>query len=305
MFFLTRLILVFSFFYFSSCSKEPTSNSSTPTAIVSVSPYNTFVSSIAGDTVNVKVAVPANYNPHLFEPTPKHMENFQKASIWFGIGEPFEKNLLKTLQSQNPSLVVVDLSESLPADLYIEDAHGHSHNHHDHHSHHQEEIDRHFWMSPKLALIQSEMIAKKLCELFPENKQLYLQNLDSLKKEFHKIDTQLKKTLEPCKGQAIIVSHPSLGYFCHDYNIIQLSIECEGKTPLPADIKKILLYSKEHSILCVFTQEQFDNKGAIAMAKELKLPIYSINPNDPDYFKLLETLSNEIAHSKELIHEQP
>lgn len=280
----------------SSCSKSPSSPSKKPMVIVSVSPYDTFVKGIAEDTLDVRVAVPANYNPHLFEPTLKQIDGFQHANIWFGIGEPFEKTLLSSLKSYNKHLTTIDLSEGIDLQsFHEEDLFSSCGAHHDHH---HEGIDRHFWMSPSLSSFQTEMITEHLITLFPQHKDLYKANLIKMKEKFRILNDNLRTLLNASKDHAIIVSHPSLGYFCSDYHLIQISIECEGKTPLPGDLKKILSLSETLTVSCVFTQEQFDNKGAIILAKRLNLPIYSINPNNPNYFDNLETLAKHISESK-------
>lgn len=288
----TFLFLLCSFtFLFFACSKKTTTFSNKPLVIVSVSPYETFVRQIAGDTLEVKAAVPANFNAHLFEATPRQIQGFEKASLWFGIGEPFEKNLVQSLKSYNKNLITVDLSHLHDLDHY---AHEHSHSACSHGHHHDEGMDRHFYSSPKLALEQSRMILKTLVKLYPNNKDLYQENFLKLEKDFKQLIDETTKLLAPCKGKAIIVSHPSLGYFCQDYHLIQLSLECEGKTPLPEDLTKTLSLSKSHPVLCVFGLEQFDNKGAVAISDHLKLPLYIININNPDYFK-------NIKHIAELI----
>jgi zinc transport system substrate-binding protein len=296
--YLIYLFIFISLGFTAACSKKSPSSEKNPLVIVSVSPYDTFVKSIAGDTLDVRVAVPANYNPHLFEPTPKQMEGFQRATIWFGIGEPFEETILRSLKSYDNRLVSVDLSESIPFQSYEEEdltinSCGASHHHH-----HDEGVDRHFWMSPYLSSLQVEKITEALIKLFPQHTELYKKNLTQLQKNLEILDKETFHALERFQDHAIIVSHPSLGYFCKDYHLIQISIECEGKTPLPSDLKKILSLSEKYPVLCVFTQEQFDNKGALTIAKRLNLPVYSINPNDPNYFDNIKALAKDISQTK-------
>jgi zinc transport system substrate-binding protein len=283
-----------------SCSKKNSTPSSLskPLVIASLSPYDTFIKDIAGDTVTVKVAVPPNYNAHVFEPTPQHLANFHQASLWFGIGEPFESILLKALTQHNRELITVDLSQNIPLrhDASTCSA-AHSHSLHSALSS-DESIDRHFWMSPHIAWLQVLVIAETLIHTFPEHTALYQKNLEIFREKLHNVDADLHHLLHPYKGQAIIISHPSLGYFCQDYDLVQISIECEGKNPLPADLYKVISLAKEHRALCVFTQEQFDNKGALMMAKKLNLPVYNINPNLPEYFNNLTTIAKNITQSK-------
>lgn len=280
----------------SSCSKpKPPLNTKQPLVIVSVSPYETFVQRIAQDTVIVKAAVPANFNSHLFEATPKQIEGFEHASVFLGIGEPFEKNLLQALQSYNKNILAVDLGHLHGLRSYKETSHGSCSHQHGDHSH--EGIDKHFWSSPKLALEQSRLILKSLVKAFPEHQQLYETNFKSLETDFNVLMKDLSAQLNSSKGKAIIISHPSLGYFCQDYGLVQLALECEGKTPLPEDLTKTLSFSKTHPVLCVFGLEQFDNRGALALSQHLKLPLYIININAPEYFSNFRHIAKLIAEN--------
>jgi zinc transport system substrate-binding protein len=286
------LLLCSCTFLFFACSKKSTTISSKPLVIVSVSPYETFVRKIAGDTLEVKAAVPANFNAHLFEATPHQIQGFERASVWFGIGEPFEKNLVQSLKSYNKNLIAVDLSHLHGLSNYT---HEHSHGSCSHSHHHDEGLDRHFYSSPKLALEQSRIILNALVKLYPENKDLYQANFLKLEREFEELIDSIAELLDSSKGKAIILSHPALGYFCQDYHLIQLALECEGKTPLPEDLTKTLSLSKSHPVLCVFGLEQFDNKGALAISEHLKLPLYIINVNNPDYFKNMKHIASLIV----------
>ena len=264
-----------------------------PLVLVSVSPYDEFVRRIAGSTVEVKAAVPANFNAHLFEATPKQIAGFEHAVLWMGVGEPFEKNLVQALQSYNKNLKTIDLGNLPHLHQYASDASTHSCSH-DHGHHDDEGIDKHFYSSPHLALEQARLILAALEKAFPHHAKLYKTNFSILEKEFQDLIASTHQLLAPCKGKAIIISHPSLGYFCHDYHLLQLALECEGKTPLPEDLVSTLSFAKTHKVLCVFGLEQFDNKGALAISNHLQLPLYIINLNDPDYF-------NNILHIAKLI----
>lgn len=287
-FFLLSLVLGLS----CSCSKKTSSEKAKPLIVVSVSPYDSFIKKISGDFFNVQAAVPPNFNSHLFEPTPSQIQGFDQAVMWFGISEPFEKKLLLSLKSHNPNLIAVDLSA-----IALHDKNAHSHqigtqgcSHHDH-----EGEDRHYWTDPMIALEQCGMILKALNDRFPEKKEMFERNYQTLKNEFISLDQSCKRILGSVKGSAIIISHPSLGYFCQRYDLIQLALECEGKTPLPEDLTKILQFSKQHPVRCVFAVEQFDNRGAISVSDYLKLSLYTINTNAPGYFENFKNIANDIA----------
>ncbi len=262
-----------------------------PTVLVTVAPYAYFVERIAGGTVHVQTLVPQGMNLHIYEPSPKSVESSSRSVVWFRIEEPFEKKIAAALKERNPSIKFVNLQEGLDL-ITADDAIGLTPcDGHDH----PEGTDLHTWLSVKMALKQAQKIADILIALFPEHKELYQTNFNDLVRDMQKLDKKLTAKLTPFKGDAILVSHPSLGYFCRDYGLIQLSVECDGKDPRPKDVERILQSAENYTIRCALLQQGFNNRGATLIAKKLQLPIYRIDPYARDYLKNMEQLARYIA----------
>lgn len=293
--------LIFCFFVFllplaatTQESKVQAAQSSVPSVLVSLAPYAYLVKKISNDTVSVHTLIPLNADPHLFEPTPKQIEDVSRTRLWFRVGEPFEKKLLTVLKQRTPSLKDVPLWESVPSLLPTHECH---HSEDSHHCHHHEDKDLHIWLSPKLVIEQARAIAKALIEFVPEHKQLYETNLRQLVKDLEALDLEIATTLAPLKGQAILVSHPALGYFCKEYGLIQLSIETEGKDPLPQAVAQTVEAAKTLHVRRVFAQAQHNNKGAQLIAKQLALPLHTIDPYSADVIENMRALALLIADS--------
>ena len=207
-----------------SCGK-PAPAVEKPRVLVSVPAHQYFVEKIGGDTLSVHPLVPAGANPHIFEPTPREVEKTQGAALWFTVGESFESKILKVLKERNSSLLAVSMCEGL--DLIGGTCSCHSY-------------DRHIWLSPKQSKLQAQTIAASLIQAFPAHEGLYKHNLNGLLSELEALDLKLTAMLQPLKGETLLVSHPAFGYFCKDYGLRQISVEHEGKDPLPQHIASIL-----------------------------------------------------------------
>ena len=251
-----------------------------PNVLVTTAPYATFVQRIAGDLIKVDVLVPPGTNPHIYEPTPKQVQKILGVHIWFRLGESIEARVFDAMKERNPELIAVDLTKGF--DLQEEAGEG---------------FDRHLWMSPKLAMQQAKIIAQTLQEAYPEHKETFDQGLDSLLADLSQLDQELAKELMPIKGQAMLVSHPAFGYFCEEFGLQQLSVEFEGKDPLPQDIARMLDAARQNTVRSVFILPEYNNKGAILIAEELHLPIYEIDPYSKDYFETMRKLGNLLAQS--------
>ena len=282
-----NFIYLLSLMFFLSCNQ--TEKQKGPSVLVTLPPYAYFAEKIAGGAVHVEILVPPGTNPHVYEPNPKQVGDLLGVSLWFRIGELVETKLLGTLKEHNPQMVAIDLSEGI---TLIEETHSHDHHHGD------EGKDRHIWLSPKLAEIQARSMAAALTKAFPEHTEQFQSGLKKLVSELQELDAEIGRQLESLKGEAILVSHPAFGYFCQEFGLKQISIECEGKDPLPRHIEHILHEAKKLQIRDIFTQVQYNNKSAILIGKKLKIPTHEVDPYALDYSSNLLHITELIAHEK-------
>ncbi len=273
-------------------SCQPTPDRPTkPTVLVSIVPYASFVQEIAGDSVQIELLVPKGADPHTYEPSPKQVQAAHHAKIWLRIGDPFEEKILKVLQSERTAPRTVQMWEGLPL-LPLEE---HAHCSHCHDHAHDDALDKHVWLSARLAKIQAQHIKEVLCELMPENRTRFENNFALFSAKLDQLDKEISRQLLPFKGRTVLFSHPAFGYFCHDYGLVQLSIEDEGKETLPHKIAATLREAEKQRIRCVITQGQYSPKAAELVAEKLQLPIFPIDPYAGDYFENLRQLANAIA----------
>lgn len=279
-----RFLVVF-FCILAACGRTPLKNEAAkPLALVSVAPYRTFVERIAGDWLEVKTVVPSGSDAHSFELTPREAEQLRRAKVWFRIGEPFEKRAL-TLLEQTP-VRLVDLREGI--ELMEEEGL---------HCHHcgMDHLDRHIWMSPKLAKVQAAAIARALSEMYPERAEVFAANLAQLESDLDGLHAEIQAILAPVVDRTFLVSHPSFGYFCRDYDLTQLSVEFEGKDPRPQHLEEILEQARLGHAEVAFALPQYNNKGAQLIAEELRLPVRMVNPYSADYFETMRLFAHLIA----------
>lgn len=286
-----QVFLVFLLFLFGACSKKesPAKPHHLPSILVTIPPYAFFAEKIAHGTIEIHTLVPPNTNLHVYEPSPKSVEQSIAARAWFRIDEPIEQQLLTALQQRNPKMQIINLQENLPllkGDGAIELAPCVSHHH---------DRDLHTWLSPSLALKQTEVIAAVLIDLFPEHAALYRENWNDLRDELIALERDLSQQLTPFKGSALLVSHAAFGYFCKEFGLLQLSIECGGKDPRPRDVEAILNRADAYQLRCVFLQKGFNNKGAELIGKKLDLPQFQVDPYARDYFNNMRQIAGYIS----------
>ena len=226
-----------------------------------------MVEAIAGDAVSVKSFIQATDNPHTFSPTPRLLDQVQKASLWIGIGEPYEDRL--------HAFHVRELDLSKNVNLLNN--------------------DRHIWMSLRLVIPQVELIAQTLGELFPEHAFEFKTNANKYIRKLKALDTLVTGSLKQFNGQALLVSHPAFYYFCYDYHLLEIPLEHQGKDPLPRQTADILQMAEATTFRCAFAVPQGSEKGIRLVAKQLGIPLYDFNPLAPDYLQNMQQLAQMIA----------
>lgn len=276
-------------FLFASCSRrENNPEKEVPTALCTISPYPSLISQIAGAAIKVETLIPPGVNMHAWEPSPKEVEQASKALIWFQIREPIEHKLEKSLKEKNPNILLVDLQQSIPlmgdeaTDLSPPCGHAH------------DGLDLHTWMNPLHVASQVNSIYRSLSSLLSDPNGAMKTRAKELTDSLQELDRKTQASLAPYKGQAILASHPAFGYFCQKYELVQLAVECEGKDPRPQDLSSLLKKASQFNIRVVLIQQGFDNRGARLIAKHLNIPIVEIDTFDPDYPRMIQTLTEAI-----------
>lgn len=289
-----RLVAVFTTFFLMGCSSGGTPVKETPNVVVSIPPYTSLVKAIVGNTMTVDSALGANFDPHTAEVTPSQMKMVQNADLFIGIGEEYEGKLLSAIREGTKEVRILEMDERIPLLSYSQDTNfvdacqdinlplGGS-------------KDLHIWLGPKRLIPQVQVMIEVLSQIKPHNQSIYEHNGEVLIERIKDLDRRLYEKLRPFEKRAIIVSHASLGYFCYDYNLIQIAVECEGKSPLPQNVSRVYDLARHSDVICAFTASQFNNKGAELVAKELKLRVIPFDPLSEDILETLQEIGNMIA----------
>lgn len=256
--------------------------------LVTVSPFKFFVEKIAGNSVKVEVLVPPGASSHTYEPAPKQVLAAGNTDIWFRIGEPFETRVLDSFKAHNKRLQIVDLRQGLDMINYGKN---------DDHKHccHTSGQDLHIWLSPQMAKIEAQTIHQALVKTYPEHKELYDNNLKDFLQELDELNRYITVKLSNLKTRLILVSHPAYAYFCRDYNLVQLSIEFEGRDPTPKQLTEVMAKARQARIDKVFIQMQYPSKGARLIAKEIGARVIELDPYSEHYMDSMRRIADSIA----------
>lgn len=286
--FIGLLLIPLVFIFISGCNNEVKTTADIKERIVvavSIIPQKAFVEAVCGDLVDVVAMIPPGNSPHNYEPTPREIQKFNQASIYFAIGVPTEEGNIIPNAKEIKSLKIVKLHEDV-AKIYPEIKDG------------SEGRDPHIWLSPKRVKIMVESIAHEMSELDPENKIIYEENAKAYIEKLSNLDLKIKVVLENVENRKIIVFHPAFGYLAEDYGIQMYALEEEGKEATIQHMFDMIDLAKKENIKVIFYQAEDAGRQAQSFAEEIGGKTILLDPLAVDY---LGNLSDMVATMAEVM----
>ena len=264
---------------------------------VSIGPHLDFCRQIGGNRVSVQLLLPPGKSPGTYAPTPQQMQKLSRSQLFFKVGLPFEKVLLKKIKALSKHPQIIDTQAGIILQPMPD---GHFNNSqtspHDHH-HQPTDLDPHSWLDPRLALKQATTICAALSHIDPEGTELYSVNLNSLKEKLQALHENLTSTLAPLAGSTIFVYHPAFAYFARAYNLHQLAVEIEGKRPKAKELTKFIKKARQEGARVIFVQPQFDQKSARKIADELNCAVIPLDPLAQNYCANLSFIGETVRNN--------
>jgi len=256
-------------------------------------PQKYFVERIADTIVNVEVMVPPGASPATYEPTARQLQMFSKAKLYFSLGLlNFEKTILKKVADQNSSVRVIYHAPNLNL---IEGRCDHSHERHSH----AHVYDPHVWLSPAEVSAMKADILAALSEQFPEYSSEFANNASKFQKDIDSLSSYISHSLSSHKGAKIFIFHPALTYFVRDYNLVQVSLEEEGKSPSAKHLKKVMEQARNEGAKTIFIQKEFDVNTAKTAAADIGGEIVVINPLEANWLSNMYSITDEVKKALE------
>jgi zinc transport system substrate-binding protein len=261
----------------------------------SVLPQKEFVDAVGGDKVQTVIMVPPGADPHTYEPKASQLQQMANAGMYVQVGSgiEFEISWMDKIKSFNQNMHIINGSKGINLIKSSEDEHSTENSSNHDGGHGDSESDPHVWVSPVNAMIMVENIYQGLVKIDPKNKEYYLINKENYLKKLRQLDKNITSELSDKKRTKILVYHPSWGYFCQEYGLIQIAIEKEGKDPTPKGMAVLVNQAKKDNIKVIFISPQYNTRSAEVIASEIGGKVVSIDELAPDYLNNM----NHVAQS--------
>ena len=150
--------------------------------------------------------------------------------------------------------------------------------HHEEEHHHEE--NAHIWVSIEMYKNQVKNIAKDLCRLDPENKEIYQKNESEYLKKLKSLQEEMKMVLKNIKQKDIVTFHEAFSFFAEEFDLhVVAVIEREpGTNPSAGELAKIIDTIKKTNATAIFVEPQYEASTAEVIARETKKPVYTLDP---------------------------
>ena len=149
-------------------------------------------------------------------------------------------------------------------------------------------------MSPKAIKTICYNIYTAIKEIIPSDSLIYKNNYNRFLDELNSLDREISNSLSELNNRKFFIYHPALTYYARDYELIQISVEQEGKVPSPYHLKQLINLAEKENIKTIFIQEQFDIENAELLAHEIEGNIIKINPLDEDLLNQIIYITSQL-----------
>ena len=169
---------------------------------------------------------------------------------------------------------VIDASEGI--DLLCGEEHEEEHHHED--GHHHEE-DPHIWLAPENAKIMARNISDGLSTRYPQYKQTFESNLDSLLNDLTALQEYGEDTLSKLKCRDLITFHDGFSYFAQsfDLTIVKAVEEESGSEASARELIEMITLVEENALPAIFTETSGSTSAAGIIARETGCGQYTLD----------------------------
>jgi zinc transport system substrate-binding protein len=264
------ILLILCLVVFSCGKKEVSQRKGKLRIVTSLFPLYDFARSIGSDKAEITLLLPPGVESHTFEPKPSDIITINNADIFVytnKVMEPWVADLLKSINS--PNLVKVDSSVGinfLKGSDEGEDLHG---------------VDPHIWLDFDNAKKMADNICNAMAAKDPNNKDYYTSNLNNLKSNLDKLDSEYRTGLADCKYKTVIdAGHVAFGYLAKRYNLTFITA-FQGFTPdtepTPKNIAGLVDKIKKIGIQYIYYEELLSPKLAQVLEQETGTKLLPLN----------------------------
>ncbi|MEX1071862.1 MAG: metal ABC transporter substrate-binding protein, partial [Anaerolineales bacterium] len=236
-----------------ACGSSPGPSSGKLEVVVTTTILGDVVGAVGGENIDITVLLPAEADPHAYEPAPRDAALISGADLLFinGLGlEPFLDPLMANVSSGTQVTIVSDGIAPMEGepDEHRGAAEGEE----------ALELDPHVWQDPRNVIIWVENITAALADADSAHAEEYQANATAYVAELEEVDSWIVEQVSvlPPERRVLVTDHEALGYFARrfEFEIVGVVIPSVSTLAAPSAQEMAKLHQEivEHGAPAIF-----------------------------------------------------
>ena len=289
---LTRLLLLLLLVLAviaAGCGREDAASSGSAelTVVATTQHVADFAREVGGDRVNVVALVPANADPHDFEPRPSDARAVADADVVLRSGGDLDGwlgGLLENAGGDAEQVTLIDAVRTIQGDG---------------------ETDPHWWQDPRNVVRAVDRIEAAFAEADPDGRAAYERNAARYAGEVRALDGRIAQCLSGVDAdrRKLVTNHDSFGYFAERYDVEVLgSIVPALSTsaqPSAGDVRRLVDDIRRAGVTTIFPESALNQRLERAVARdagvEVGEPLYADTLGPGDHGTYLGALRHDAS----------
>lgn len=267
-------VILLSAFVLVSCGSPDAAGADSLSVVATTTIIADMARNVGGDRVTVRSLVPANADPHSFEPTPREIGAVARADVVLehGMGlDAWVINMIDVSGTDAHVAVVTDRVTTIEGEQHEEDASGHSH----------EGEDPHVWFDVANAQVMVANIRDALIAADPGSAEIYRANATRYQSELADLDGWIREQIAtiPESQRKLVTNHDAFGYYVHTYGLtlvgtIVPSLDAQAQ-PSARETAALIDLIRAEGVRAIFTEAALNPTLARRIAEDAGVQIVS------------------------------
>jgi manganese/iron transport system substrate-binding protein len=235
--------------------------------VTSLALFADFIQQVGGDRVEVTALVPADADPHTYEPAPSQVAKVAKADLVVINGLGLEQTLHDLIYNNvRGGAPIIEMAAGLPV-LAGNPQEGETRN-------------PHLWLNVQYAVHYVESIRDGLIEVDPEGADAYRANAATYLTELDALDKEVAAAMEsiPPERRKLVTFHDAFPYFAERYGleVVGVVVESEGREPSAQDLANLADQVRAQHVPAVFAEPEFNAQLLETVATEAGVQVRTL-----------------------------
>jgi ABC-type Zn uptake system ZnuABC Zn-binding protein ZnuA len=228
---------------------------------------------VGGSRVEVNSILPANSDPHDFEPSPDDVITIEDADLIILHGlqlDTWADALIEAAQTDVPVVIATTGIETIGGD----DEHDEDHEDGDDHDHNFSEGDPHVWFDPMRAKQMAANIRDGLSAADSDGAAGYQQRYDAYAAQLDALDTEIQERIDliPEERRVLVTNHDALEYYANRYGLTIVGTVIPGldsrAEPSAKEVAALIEAIEESGVTVIFAENTVGPALAESLASD-------------------------------------